>query len=152
VTGAGPEPAEPAAPRWPVSVKGVILERDRVVLLRNDRGEWELPGGRLESDEELETCLVREIREELGVAVEVGPLLDAWLYRPADHTVVVLTFGCRCPSTDGMRHSAEHDEHAWLPVGDLANEPLPVGYRRAIERWCAQSPSAQLPSAQSPSA
>jgi len=39
-TGAAPDDA-----RWPVSVKGVILDGDRVVLLRNERDEWELPGG-----------------------------------------------------------------------------------------------------------
>ena len=34
--------------RFPVSVKGVLLEGDRVVLLLNERNEWELPGGRLD--------------------------------------------------------------------------------------------------------
>ena len=37
------------APKFPVSVKGVIFLDRRVVLLRNGRGEWELPGGGLEA-------------------------------------------------------------------------------------------------------
>ncbi|MGW0825926.1 hypothetical protein [Streptomyces sp. NPDC002845] len=37
-------------PLWPVSVKGAAPDaRDRVLLLRNERDEWELPGGRLET-------------------------------------------------------------------------------------------------------
>lgn len=37
------------SPLWPVSVKGVALDaHERVLLLRNERNEWELPGGRLE--------------------------------------------------------------------------------------------------------
>ncbi|MGP3946800.1 hypothetical protein ACTWQK_45600, partial [Streptomyces sp. 6N106] len=59
-------------PLWPVSVKGVALDaQDRVVLLKNERDEWELPGGRLEigspdgavlPDASPEAALEREIR------------------------------------------------------------------------------------------
>ncbi|MFV2039389.1 MAG: NUDIX domain-containing protein, partial [Acidimicrobiales bacterium] len=53
--------------RWPVSVKGVLGWGDRYVVLRNERGEWELPGGRLEpSDRSLGGALRREMVEELG--------------------------------------------------------------------------------------
>ena len=49
--------------RFPISVKGVIPTDDGVVLLRNERGEWELPGGRLETGESPEECVAREILE-----------------------------------------------------------------------------------------
>ena len=55
--------------RFPVSVKGVLLEDDRVVLLLNDRDEWELPGGRLERGEDPIACLERELAEELGAEI-----------------------------------------------------------------------------------
>jgi 8-oxo-dGTP pyrophosphatase MutT (NUDIX family) len=57
---------------FPVSIKGVLVEAGRVVLLENERDEWELPGGRLEPGEAPETCLVREFAEELGAVVEVA--------------------------------------------------------------------------------
>src|SRR4029453_15101681 len=56
-----------ATVRFPVSVKGVVLRDDRVVLMSNPRGEWELPGGKLEPDETPERCVAREIAEELGL-------------------------------------------------------------------------------------
>jgi hypothetical protein len=43
---------------FPVSIKGVLLDDDRVVLLENERQEWELPGGRLEAGEDPPVCLV----------------------------------------------------------------------------------------------
>jgi 8-oxo-dGTP pyrophosphatase MutT (NUDIX family) len=69
------------SPRFPVSVKGVVILGDRVVLLRNERNEWELPGGKLDPGEQpLLSCIMREIREELGLTVAVETILDSWLY------------------------------------------------------------------------
>ena len=53
--------------RLPISVKGVLIHRGRVLVLRNGRGEWELPGGRLDDGETPEKALTREIREETGL-------------------------------------------------------------------------------------
>jgi ADP-ribose pyrophosphatase YjhB (NUDIX family) len=66
---------------FPVSIKGVVIHADKVLLLRNDREEWELPGGRLEIGETPEECVAREIAEETGWRVRVGPVLDTWLYQ-----------------------------------------------------------------------
>ena len=59
---------------YPISVKGVLIHRDRVLLLLNERGEWDLPGGRPEAGEDHRAAVAREVREEAGldVAVEAG--------------------------------------------------------------------------------
>jgi 8-oxo-dGTP pyrophosphatase MutT (NUDIX family) len=63
-----------------VSIKGVLLVDDRVALVRNERDEWELPGGRLEAGEDPPDCVEREVREELGLSSRAGALLDVWRY------------------------------------------------------------------------
>src|SRR6266568_931286 len=68
---------------FPVSCKGVVVVDGRVLLARNERDEWELPGGKLEVGEQPEDCVAREISEESGWPVTTGPILDAWLYRLA---------------------------------------------------------------------
>ena len=97
-------------PRFPVSVKGVVIRDGSVVLLRNDREEWELPGGRLEPGESPKGCLRREVWEELGLSVEVGALLHAWTY-PVWHEreVFVVSYGC-------------HDGGCLLYTSDAADE------------------------------
>jgi 8-oxo-dGTP pyrophosphatase MutT (NUDIX family) len=67
-----PAPAHPGAHAFPVSVKGVAVQGGRVLLLENERNEWELPGGKLELREDPADCVVREIREEAGWKVTAG--------------------------------------------------------------------------------
>jgi 8-oxo-dGTP pyrophosphatase MutT (NUDIX family) len=123
-----------------VSVKGVVLHDGAVVLLRNERNEWELPGGRLERGESPEACVAREVEEELGLHVRVGPILDAWVYREivpgAD--VLILTYGCHPEPFTSVTHSAEHSAAGWFRVRELDAIPLPDGYKRAIRAWAAQ--------------
>jgi 8-oxo-dGTP pyrophosphatase MutT (NUDIX family) len=125
-------------PLFPVSVKGVLARAGRVVLVMNERREWELPGGRLEDGETPEGCVAREIEEELGLAVTVGPLLDCWLYEPvAGRRVLIVTYGCVPADDRTPRLSDEHRALDWFAAGALDGIALPAGYRRAITRWFA---------------
>ena len=69
-------------PEYPVpAVSGVIFDRnDRVLLIKRGKppaeGMWSFPGGVLRLGEELEEGLCREIHEECGLEVDVGPLLS----------------------------------------------------------------------------
>jgi ADP-ribose pyrophosphatase YjhB (NUDIX family) len=93
---------------YPVSVKGVVARDGRVLLLHNERGEWELPGGRLEVGETPQQCVVREIAEETGWSVTAGSILDAWLYHVAQagQHVFIVTYGCHLGLQDLDRHLA----------------------------------------------
>ncbi len=73
-------PRDNDASRFPVSVKGVIIRGGKVILLRNERSEWELPGGKLELSESPERCLAREIAEELRLEVVPESILSPWIY------------------------------------------------------------------------
>jgi 8-oxo-dGTP pyrophosphatase MutT (NUDIX family) len=140
---ASPSPSASSGPVFPVSVKGVVFRDGRVLLLRNERQEWELPGGRLEIGETPEECVAREIAEETGWDVKVEELLDAWVYQPLpatrpDRRVLIVTYGCTTTATDAPTRSSEHHEIGLFGLAELGGLRLPDGYRRSITTWAAR--------------
>jgi 8-oxo-dGTP pyrophosphatase MutT (NUDIX family) len=122
--------------KHPVSIKGVLLLDGRVVLVKNPRDEWELPGGRVDAGEAHAQTLSREFAEELSVAVEVGEAIDSYLFEviPGRH-VFIVTYGCTLAGEFAPRLSDEHTAHCLWPVDRLAEINLPAGYRRSVEKW-----------------
>jgi 8-oxo-dGTP pyrophosphatase MutT (NUDIX family) len=129
-------------PSYPVSVKGVVVQAGRVLLLHNDRDEWELPGGRLELDETPEQCVAREIAEETGWRVRTGPILDSWLYHidQVDRRVFIVTYGCALAGgQDDLAPVLSHEHKRVEMFGrhDVADLPMPQGYKRSVAAWYA---------------
>ncbi|MPZ27174.1 MAG: NUDIX domain-containing protein [Micromonosporaceae bacterium] len=123
---------------FPVSVKGVVFREGRVLLLRNERDEWELPGGKLDLGEDPATCVVREIVEEVGWDVTIGPILDAWQYHIHDGVdVLIVTYGCHLTAEADPVVSHEHEEAGLFTVEEAATLPMPEGYQRSIKAWYA---------------
>jgi mutator protein MutT len=124
---------------YPVAIKGVVVRDGAVLLLRNDRDEWELPGGKIERGETPEECVVREIREETGWHVEAGQILDSWVYPVLpDRSVFVVTYACSTRATECPVVSDEHSEVGLFPVHEIAELRLPDGYQRSIAAWLAR--------------
>ncbi|MEQ8704180.1 MAG: NUDIX hydrolase [Phaeodactylibacter sp.] len=127
-------PTDYFARRYPVSIKGICLLDGEVILLRNERSEWDFPGGKLHGRESLPECLRREMREELGIAVEVGPLLHATTLRILRQVnVVVLLYQCFTKSSaDALRLSSESFELRLFPPEEALQLGLPDAYERAL--------------------
>lgn len=128
----------PSPSTFSISIKGVVLDsRRRVLLLKNERDEWELPGGRIEIGESPEDCVAREIAEETQWKVETGPILDTWMYYidEAERHVFIVTYGCRPVSEIDPVLSHEHKEVGLFARSELDGLRLPDGYRRSVYSW-----------------
>jgi 8-oxo-dGTP pyrophosphatase MutT (NUDIX family) len=124
---------------FPVSIKGVCIRDGQVLLLRNERNEWELPGGKLELGEDPATCVGREIQEETGWTISVGPILDSWQYHIRDGVdVLIVTYGCVVEDRSPIVVSDEHKEAGLFERNKIADLPMPEGYRRSIYEWFAR--------------
>lgn len=107
-------------PRHSVSVAAAIFDDSgkRVLLIkRRDNGNWEPPGGVLELNETIEDGLRREVREETGAEIEVGPLTG--VYKNMSLGIVALVFRCKLRSKPGQS-SAEATIVDWRHVSTLS--------------------------------
>ena len=63
-----------------VGIGAVIVHEGRVVLVKRRfeplAGQWSIPGGAVEAGESLEACITREMAEETGFLVQVGPVIE----------------------------------------------------------------------------
>jgi mutator protein MutT len=117
----------PASPV--VGVGAVILDGDRVLLVKRGhaplKGEWNLPGGAVELGETLESALVREVVEETGLDIAVGPVVEVLdrVHHSADGRVeyhfVIIDY--LCTVRDGaVAHGSDASEVRWVSLTDLA--------------------------------
>ena len=113
-----------------MGVVGAALVRDGQVLASRRTepprlaGLWEFPGGKVEPGEGDAEALVRELREELRVEVEVGDRLGGDL-PIGGGTAVLRVYLCRL--VRGEPALGDHDEHRWLGPDELLDVPwIPV--------------------------
>ena len=128
---------------YPLSIKGVVIHDSRVLLLLNERNEWDLPGGRPDAGEDHRAALVREVREETGLAVEVGALVDEHLFEVLPQRFVrIVAYACTLEAEGTIALSPEHREACWVELTALAERivgrPLPAGYLGAIRQAACQ--------------
>jgi A/G-specific adenine glycosylase len=109
-------------------VTAAILLRDGKVLLAKRPsmgllgGMWEFPGGKTEPQETLQNCLVREIKEELGIKIKVGEPFG--VYRHAYTHFQITLHAFLCDVVAGEPRPLEAAELAWVPLSDLHAYPM----------------------------
>ena len=130
-----------------VGVGAVVLDGDRVLLIKRGheplKGQWSLPGGGVEIGETLERAMAREVREETGLDVEVGPIVEV-LDRighdaggRVEHHFVLVDFVCR--ATGGVLGGAsDADAAEWVPLRQLAEYGVAGVTVRVIRKAAAR--------------
>lgn len=123
--------------KYPVSIKGIVLVDGKIILLKNERNEWELPGGKLEPGEAAKQCAVREILEELHIQTEIHSLIDVWVYNILGKVnVVIITYLCKPLTSDvaKIEISNEHKEAGLFTPEEIDKLNMPEGYRNSIRK------------------
>lgn len=133
-----------------VGVGAVVVDRDRVVLIRRGteplKGQWSLPGGMLELGESLVAGVVREVREETGLVVEPVELVELLdrIHRESDRVryhYVIADYLCRvtggalqaASDADAVRwvERAEWNSHSALKLDPITVRVMEKGWQRS---------------------
>ena len=106
-----------------ISVTCAIIKRDGKILAAQRAqdahlaGKWEFPGGKIDEGETEEACIVREIREELGVDIEPVRRLSDSIYDYGDKHIRLIPYECELKR--GEPSANEHASLAWLSLDEL---------------------------------
>lgn len=127
--------------RHPIPHKHIgvaVIWNDRQQILIDRRpakgllgGMWEFPGGKLEEGESYPECIRREIREELGIDIEVGEHLITVTHAYTHFKVSLNVYHCRHIS--GEPQTIECDEIRWVTLDELDDFPFPTANVKIIE-------------------
>jgi len=113
----------------------VTLQPERVLVAQRRPddllgGLWEFPGGTCEEDEALEACLEREIDEELGVQIAVGPQIASLRHAYTHFRLTLYAFLCRLVA--GEPQCLQCADWRWVTLEEAARLPMSVLDRRLV--------------------
>ena len=107
----------------------MILDGDSVVLVKRAhaplKGQWSLPGGGVELGETLDAALTREVLEETGLTIVIGPVIEVFdrIERDADGRIefhyVIADYLCRCAGGRQPAAGSDADDVRWVDAVDL---------------------------------
>ncbi len=123
-------------PHYDVAAAVTIDTDGRVLVAQRNAddmlgGLWEFPGGKREDGETLPECLVREMREELDVEVEVGELLTVVKHAYTHFRITLHAFHCRVAS--GAPRCLDCAAFRWVPPAELDALPMSVADRKIAQ-------------------
>jgi 8-oxo-dGTP diphosphatase len=126
-----------------VAAGAAIFRGDQILLLHrspqaSNPGAWDLPGGHVEPGETLGRAARREVREETGFDVRIGPLFHAEVFRTFSkrgkiRPTVGVYFHCQAPIRKAPSlDRQEHTEFAWVALDELKDYPMVPCLERAV--------------------
>ncbi len=121
-----------------IEVSAGLVFRDRRLLITQRHsgahlgGLWEFPGGKREPGESFEHCLVRELREELGIEVIVGELMETIQHDYPEKRVLLKFFRCEWRANEPQPLGCAAS--AWVNEDELHRYEFPAADARLLEK------------------
>lgn len=124
-----------------IRVVGAMLEKGEgqyLITQRRPGGSlpllWEFPGGRVEEGETEEAALARELREEMGIEVEVGERAMHVRHEYSNYDIDFCVFHCSLKSPESaIQHLRVHD-HRWVRLEQMSEYKFPDADARTLEK------------------
>ena len=127
--------------------RGIIIKDGCVLAAQRPASmslpfKWELPGGKVEENEDIRICLIRETKEELGLDVEVGSSLEPYDREFKEKHYRMLPFECHV--TGGKLEAIEHEQFAWVPFSEIEALDWAPAEGVLMKRWLAKNSAVEV--------
>ena len=126
-------------------ITGLVIKDNKILMTQRYEPEcpdahmkWEIPGGKVEYGETIEQSIVRELREETGVQVQIKQLLPMtftayWDYEWGSQQTLLLCFLCEYISEKEVPNDHHVKKVSWINVGEVEKLPMLQGAKEFID-------------------
>ena len=116
---------------------GLVFRGGKLLITQRNPGShlgllWEFPGGKREPDESFEDCLRRELREELGIEVEVQQEIESLTHHYPEKSVRLQFY--RCTLKRGEPKALHCHDLAWIESHQLSGYEFPAADARLLKK------------------
>lgn len=126
-----------------VVTAALITEEKRILVAQREEADewalyWEFPGGKLEEDEGPQECIKRELREELGIGVEIEGIRQSVFKKYAGFNLLLLAYQCRI--TEGTPSAIRCRDVKWVGRDELKDLRMPPADEEMREKLLRREP------------
>ena len=118
--------------KFPVSIKAIIIDNKRILCLKNERNEWDLPGGKINFNENIEECLKREVKEETNLEIKDLKILKPYNLKFNNVSVFILIYLAKISCDSPIIISYEHSEYNFFSKSEIEDLNMKKDFKNLI--------------------
>lgn len=118
--------------KFPISVKAIIIDENKILCLKNERNEWDFPGGKLNFREDIKECLKREVKEEVNLDIKNLTLHKTFNLKYNSVPVFIVIFSANISCHSSISISYEHSEYNFFSKNEIKDLKMPQDFKNLI--------------------
>ena len=118
--------------KLPVSIKAIIVDDNKILCLKNERNEWDLPGGKINFNEDVEACLKREVKEEVNLDIKNLNILKSFNLKFNSVPVFIVVYSANISCDSSIFVSFEHSDYNFFSKHEINDLNMPKDFKKLI--------------------